>query len=123
MPTWLSLLWVTVCVAVILVLAYWFTRYVAVRGMPGAQSFRESEQFKVLSRLALGREESLALVRAGERYFLLGITPTGISNLAEFCAEEAEGWLNAQEGPSAPSSFRDAVQLVLEQRKQQRKQR
>lgn len=121
--TWLSLLWVAVCVVVILVLAYWFTRYVAVRGFPGAQSFRESEQFKVLSRLALGREESLALVRAGERYFLLGITPTGISNLAEFSREEAEGWLNAQEAQPAPPSFRDAVQQVLEQRKQQRKQR
>lgn len=120
--TWLSLLWVAVCVAVILVLAYWFTRYVA-RGFPGVQGSRESEQFKVLSRLALGREEFLALVRAGERYFLLGITPTGISNLAEFSHEEAESWLNAQEAQPAPPSFREAVQLVLEQKKQQRKQR
>lgn len=117
--TWLSLLWVAVCVAVILVLAYWFTRYVAVRGVPGTQGFRESEQFKVLSRLALGREESLALVRAGERYFLLGITHAGISNLAEFSGEEAEGWLNAQAAQPAPPSFREAVQLVLG--KQQRK--
>lgn len=119
--TWLSLLWVAVCVAAILVLAYWFTRYVAVREVPGTQSFRESEQFKVLSRLALGREESLALVRAGERYFLLGITHAGISNLAEFSGEEAEGWLNAQAAQPAPPSFREAVQLVLG--KQQRKQR
>ena len=92
-------------------------------GHPGAQNFRESEQFKVLSRLALGREESLALVRAGERYFLLGITPTGISNLAEFSGEEAEGWLKTQESQPAPPSFREAVRLVLEQKKQQRKQR
>lgn len=118
MPAWLSLLWVAVCVTVILVLAYWFTRYVAVRGLPGAQNFRESEQFKVLSRLALGREESLALVRAGERYFLLGITPTGISNLAEFSGEEAEGWLTAQEAATPPPSFREAMQLVIKQRKQ-----
>lgn len=116
--TWLSLLWVAVCVAAILVLAYWFTRYVAVRGIPGVQGVRESEQFKVLSRLALGREESLALVRAGERYFLLGITPTAISNLAEFTAEEAEGWLNTQEAANPPPSFREAVQTVLKQRKQ-----
>ena len=116
-----SFSWLIICVVLIIGLAYWFTRYVAVRGVPGTQSFRESEQFKVLSRLALGREESLALVRAGERYFLLGITHAGISNLAEFSGEEAEGWLNAQAAQPAPPSFREAVQLVLG--KQQRKQR
>ena len=116
--TWLSLLWVAVCVAVILVLAYWFTRYVAARGFPGAQGLRESEQLKVLARLAVGREESLVLVRAGERYFLLGVTPSSISNLAEFSGEEAEGWLKTQESQPAPPSFREAVRLVMEQRKQ-----
>ena len=115
--TWLSLLWVVLCVAVILVLAYWFTRYVA-RGFPGIQGPRGSERFQVLARLALGREQSLALVRAGERYFLLGVTPAGISNLAEFSGEEAEGWLKAQESQPAPPSFREAVRLVMEQRKQ-----
>lgn len=119
--TWLSLLWVLVCVVVILALAYWFTRYVA-RGFPGIRETQGPEQFRILARLALGREESLALVRAGERYFLLGITPTGITNLAEFSKEEAQLWLNAQEAPTAPPSFREAVQLVLG-KKQQRKQR
>ena len=116
--TWLSLLWVLVCVVVILALAYWFTRYVAARGFPGVQGPKGPEQFRVLARLALGREESLALVRAGERYFLLGVTPSGISNLAEFTGEEAEGWLKAQEAQPAPPSFREAVRLVMEQRKQ-----
>lgn len=116
--TWLSLLWVVLCVAAILVLAYWFTRYVAVRGFPGAQGPKGPEQFQVLARLALGREESLVLVRAGERYFLLGVTPSGISNLAEFCGEEAEAWLKVQEAQPAPPSFREAVRLVMEQRKQ-----
>ncbi len=115
---WLSLLWVVVCVAAILALAYWFTKHVAARGFPGAQGFRESEQFKILARLALGREESLALVRAGGRYFLLGITPSGISNLAEFTGEEAEAWRKAQESQPAPPSFREAVRMVMEQRKQ-----
>ena len=115
---WLSLLWVVICVVVILALAYWFTRYVAVRGFPGTQGTRESEQFKVLARLTLGREESLALVRAGERYFLLGVTPSRITSLAEFSSEEAEGWLKAQQAQPAPPSFREAVRLVMEQRKQ-----
>jgi len=120
--TWLSLLWVLVCVVAILALAYWFTKYAA-RGFPSVRDLGGSEQLKVLSRLALGREESLALVRAGERYFLLGITPTGISNLAEFSAGEAECWLKAQQAQPATPSFREAVQTVLEQRKREKKQR
>lgn len=116
--TWLSLLWVLICVVVILALAYWFTRHIAARGLPGLQNRNESEQFQVLARLALGREQYLALVRAGTRYFLLGIAPSGISNLAEFTGEEAEAWLNAQAKQPAPPSFREAVRIVIEQRKQ-----
>ena len=116
--TWLSLLWMVVCVVVILVLAYWFTRYVAARGFPGVQGFQESEQFKVLARLALGREQSLVLIRAGERYFLLGVTPTNVSNLAELTREDAEGWLRAQEQRPSPPSFREAARKVIEQRRQ-----
>ena len=116
--TWLSLLWVAVCVAVILVLAYWFTRHVAARGFPVGPGQKRSEQFQILDRLALGREEALLLVRAGERYFLLGVTPSGISNLAEFSGEEAEGWRKAQADQPTPPSFREAVRLVMEQRKQ-----
>ena len=73
----LSLLWVLICVVVIIVLAYLFTRYVAGRGGLGGIS-GGSGRFKVLARLSLGREQSVALVQAGGRYLLLGVTAAGV---------------------------------------------
>ncbi len=117
MKEWLSLVWVLVCVVVIICLAYWFTKYVVGQGrLNGLGMSPGTEQFKVLARLNLGREQMLVLVRAGERCFLLGITPSAISTLAEFTREEAELWQAAQEPPAAPS-FREALRTVLQQKK------
>ena len=103
----LSLLWVLVCVILILGLAYWFTKYIGGRGKLGGAfgAGRGTEQLKVLARLTLGRDQALAIVQAGERYFLLGVTASAISTLAELTGEEAEVWLKREE-PPAPPSFR-----------------
>ena len=118
MDSWLSLLWVVICVALILVLAYLFTRYVAARGLPNGFGGRGAEALRVLSRLPVGRDGTLAVVQAGERYFLLGITPSAISNLAEFTKEEAEAWSAKQEEQPAPPSFKEALHTVIRQRRQ-----
>lgn len=111
-----SLLWVLVCVAVIIVLAYLFTRYVAGRGgLTGASG--GTGRFKVLARLSLGREQSLALVRAGERYFLLGVTASGVQLLAELTAEEAQSICAPPPDQPQPPSFRESLRTVLQQRK------
>ena len=114
---WLSLLWVAVCVVVILALAFWFTKYVAVRGLPGSLGGSGTERLRVLARLSLGKDEMLAVVQAGERCFLLGITPAGITNLAEFTGEEAALWLAAQAEQPAPPSFGEALRTVIRQKK------
>ena len=114
---WLALLWVAVCVVLILGLAYWFTRFVAARGLPGGFGASGSEQLQILARLSLGKDQMLAVVRAGERYFLLGITAAGISNLAEFTEEEAGSWAAAAEGQPVPPSFREALRTVIQQKK------
>ena len=116
--TWLSLLWVLVCMVLIVALAYWFTKYVVGRGKLGAfGAARGTEHLKVLARLGLGKDQMVILVQAGERYFLLGVTPSGISNLAELTAEEARPWTEKPDQP-APPSFGEALRIVIQQKRQ-----
>ena len=113
----LSLMWVLVCVLVIIVLAYLFTKYVAGKGGllgPGGGT----DQFKVLTRLSLGREQSLALVQAGERYFLLGVTSAQVTLVSELSQEEAQALYPSPSDPgAAPPSFSEALRTVLKQKK------
>jgi len=116
--TWLSLLWVLVCIVLILGLAYWFTRHVASRGGLGVLGAdRGTEQLRVLARLALGRDQFLALVQAGERYLLLGVTPSSVSLLTELTQEEAKAWSEEQK-PPPPPGFQEALHTVLQQKRQ-----
>ncbi len=113
----LSLAWLMLCVAAIIVLAYLFTKYVAGRSGVAAGLGGGSRKFKVLHRLALGRDQAIMLVRVGERFLLLGVAASGISLLAELTGEEAEA-LNAPDpGEPAPPSFGEALRGVLKQRK------
>ena len=113
----LSLLWVLVCVLVIIALAYLFTKYVAGKGAGFLGPGGGSDRFKVLARLSVGREQSLVLVRAGGRYFLLGITPSSVSLLAELGEEEAKALYVPQSDQPAPPSFGEALRTVLKQKK------
>lgn len=108
-------------VVLILCLAYLFTKYVVGSGkLGGLAAGKRMGNLQVLAQLALGKDQRLLLVKAGERYFLLGVTPSGISNLAEFTQEEAASWTETTDQPdgSQTSSFREALQTVLKQRRQ-----
>ena len=116
---WVTLLWVFVCVVAVLGLAYWSTRLIAGRGLPGVmRGSVRSGAIRVLARVMVGRDQSLLLVRVGERYFLLGAAASGISELAEFTPEEAAGW--AEEAPDANAAatavFRDSLRNAWKQR-------
>lgn len=114
----LSLMWVLVCVLVIIVLAYLFTKYVAGKGVGLLGAGGGTDRFKVLARLSLGREQSLALVQAGERYFLLGVASTGVSLVSELSREEAQALYPSPSEPgAAPPSFSEALRTVLKQKK------
>ena len=112
----LSLIWMLVCVLAVIVLAYLFTKYVAGRGGTMGVS-GGSEQFKVLSRLSLGREQSAVLVKAGEKYLLLGVTASEITVLKELTTEEAEAVYALPPDQPAPPSFGEALRTVLKQKK------
>ena len=47
---------------------------------------------EVLDRTNLDRDRAILLVRAGERYLLLGSAPGGLTLLAELTQEEGENW-------------------------------
>ena len=111
-----SLIWLLVCVLAVIVLAWLFTKYVAGRGgMMGMSG--GSERFRVLARLSLGREQSAALVRAGEKYLLLGVTPSEVTVLKELTPEEAEAVYALPPDQPAPPSFGEALRAVLKQKK------
>ena len=114
--TVVSFLWLLVSVLVVIGLAYWFTRFVAGRG--GFGPLQTGGHMEVVSQLTLGRDQKLLLVRAGGRWFLLGVTGANISALAEFTEEEAAAWRREPEAKSGTASpgFREALQKMLEQK-------
>jgi flagellar biosynthetic protein FliO len=114
----LSLLWVVICVAVVLALAYWVTKYVALHGRAGVYNKTENGgEFVLLSRLALGKDQQLAVVRVGERCYLLGVTAAQITLLAELTPEEAASWQSAHDAPPAqtPVEFGRLLRGSLQQ--------
>ena len=110
-----SLIWLLICVVVVVVLAYLFTRFLAGRGGGMGGLSGGGEGFKVLRRLPLGREQSAALVKAGERYFLLGVAPSGITLLAELTAEEAASWEPPPAGQEG-TGFKEAFLTIMKQK-------
>lgn len=109
-----SFLWMTVCVVLIIGLAYWFTRFMAGRGAFG--SFQGGRQMEVLDRLPLGRDQSVILARVGERYLLLGVGTAGVTLLTELSAEEAASWKTAQP-PEGNPSFKEAFMAIVKKKR------
>lgn len=120
-----ALMGMVAAVALVLCLAYFFTRYFAVKGLGGiggVRSWGRESKLRLLDRMPLGREQYLAVVQAGKTCFLLGVTGTQVTLLRELNAEEAALWLaEAEETPngelSSPIHFQDALKEVLKQRK------
>lgn len=75
-----------VSLSLVLLLAYWCIRYLLPR-LHGVQSGR-AQAMCIVERVPLGMRSSLCLVRVGERYFLVGLSPGGISSLAEIAADQ-----------------------------------
>lgn len=114
-----SLLWMVVSVVAIIGLAYWFTKYAGRRGGLGAFGpLKAGGGLEVLAQLPLGRDQKMIVVQAGQRHFLLGVTSSEISLLAEFTAEEAACWREQAETASQKEtpSFRQALDTVLRQK-------
>ena len=109
----ISLLWMLLCVMTVAALAYWFTKnVVGKRMLPGY--FGSGENMKVLSVLNLGKNQRIAVVQVGKRYFLLGIAEQSISLLSELSQEEVSDW-TAENTEKLPT-FREALRENLQKR-------
>ena len=123
MEYWSQILSVFGLLAVILAVlagAYFFTRW-AGQSMGGGGLFAaRSSRLQVLDRAAVGRDQALLVVKAGQRYLLLGCTPAGLTLLAELTQEEGESWDPpvSPEGPEAkrPPDFRALMQRLKEKK-------
>lgn len=114
---WKALLWYVVSIVVIIGAAYWVTRKLAEHGMGGLSGRMLSAKIEPIAQLNVGKNERLLLAAVGERYFLLGITAGGVSNLAEFTKEEAEQWkASAAELPAPKTTFAQTMNTLLKKK-------
>ena len=114
----LGMLSVTV---LILVLAYWTSRWVGSHGAPGPSGWPGSmgnANLRILARVGVGRSACLLVVRVRERCLLLGVTDGSITLLKEWEGEEADAWLTQAPADNAfLGVLRDALRDVRPRRK------
>ena len=106
---WTSLLWMLFCVAMVTGLAYWFTKFVL-----GKKQFKKDSGLEVLTSVSVGRNQRIAVVRAGEQYFLLGLTEQNITKISQLTKEEVSVWEKKQpENPSFGEAFKEQLEKKL----------
>lgn len=114
----LSLVGMLLTVVLVLALAYWCTKLIGRRGLPGwAAGAGGGERIQILWQASLGKSERLVLVRVNERYLLLGVTGGGINVLTELTDEEAADWLQKKGDPPQAPSFLEILRENLPKRK------
>ena len=113
MPLEILLSVLSLLAAVLLVLAgaYAFTRWAGKNLGGGFFSVRGGSRLQVLDRAVLGRDQAVLVVRAGQRYLLLGSTPAGLTLLAELTKEEGESW-NPPASSGEPEERSDFLALM-----------
>lgn len=124
MKYWPQILSVVGLLAVILLVlagAYCFTRWAGPNLGGGLFPVgRGGGRLQVLDRAIVGRDQAVLVVKAGQRYLLLGCTPAGLTLLAELKREEGEIWdpPAPAEGPEEkrPLDFRALMQRLREKK-------
>lgn len=103
----LTLLAMIIC---ILLIAWMVKRFTGLTGLGG-------RDLKIVSAIAVGSRERVAVVEVKGEQFLIGATPHNISLLHHFSEEELEAASakNALEQSKAPSAFADKLQSILKQ--------
>lgn len=79
-----SALGTLLAVGAILYLTYIASKYIG----KGSMALTQSKYLKTLDRASLSQDKSLAIVQAGEKYYLIGITQNSISRIAELNSED-----------------------------------
>ena len=100
----LSLLSILLTLALALLACYLVTRWTGL-GL-GSRLGAGGRHVRVLERVPVGRDQALVVVRAANRFFLLGSSPSGFSLLAELTEEEGALW--AVPPPGADAAGRES---------------
>lgn len=109
-----EVLWLLIAVIVVLGLTYLVTRYIAGTQNLLSQRGKNAKMLHIVEQVYMGRERQVVLVQAGEKYFLLGNTPTQITTLAEFSAEEVEAWREKEQQTGEERQTPDFSQFLQE---------
>lgn len=110
----LSLLGMLLTVVLVLALAYWCTRLIGRRGLPGYARGPGGDKMQVLWQLSLGKAERLVMVKVDRRCLLLGVTSGGISLVTELSEEEAAAWLQSKESTARPENMPSFLDILRE---------
>lgn len=100
----------------ILILAYWTSRWIGTHGAPGASGWPVGQgngRLRVLARLGVGRNAALLVVRVDGRCLLLGVSEHQITLLKEWDGDEADAW-TAETPPE--NGFLNLLRDTLQQR-------
>ncbi|RFZ80368.1 hypothetical protein DS742_03715 [Lacrimispora amygdalina] len=103
----ISLLSVLIMTILILYLSYLFTKSIG-KGM-GLK--RGGTYMQMLDRLPLGQDKSIAVVRAGSHYFLIGIASSQITILAELTEEDIQKGLDIP-NPQVREGYPDFISIL-----------
>ena len=116
----LSVLGLLAVVLLVLAGAWAFTRWAGQNLGGGLLVARGGGRLQVLDRAAVGRDQAVLVVKAGQRYLLLGSTSAGLTLLAELTPEEGKEW-DPPEPPDGPEQKRPADFRALMQRLREKK--
>ena len=114
-----SLLGMLVVVVLILVFAYFVTRWLGnlqSRGYQTKVQSRDKSKFCVLGQLSVGRNERLVLVRLQDRCCLLGVTAGSITLLKELGDADSSQFFAENNGSVSPG-FAELLKENLRKRK------
>lgn len=101
----LSLLMPTFGVIVIILLAYFGTKWFSKK----YSRMSSGRYMQVLERMALGQDKSLALIKIGRKVYLFGVSAKGVDNLCTF----DEGEISAEESSVQKNDFSSVLTELL----------
>jgi len=117
-----ALLGMLLTVVIVLVLAYFCTKYFSRWKLSSLDSSAsKSSQMRILDQLSMGPDLRLLLVQVGTRYVLLGLSAAGITSLLELTPEEASLWKVVEQKSNTDSTYPNFGASFLAALKQKRK--
>ncbi len=92
--TYLSMILV---LGVVLVGAYFTTRWTAFRMSKSQAYVQQGKKLALVQRLPLGRDQQLAIVKIANRHVVIGCTPTQLTYITELTSEESDEFFSTEE--------------------------